>query len=708
MSFLHTWALIIGGTALAGPVVVHLLTRPRPMTMPLSTLRFVRDAIRQRRARHRLRDFLILALRTAAVLLLALAVARPELGKRPLVSGREDGNAIRVVVLDVSQSMAATDGGIAAIERARTIAGRHLRYRPGLRVNLVLASAVPRPVFDQPSTNFQALQTELADCRVLPERIDVGRTLEEAGRLLAPGAADDGLRRELVVVSDFQRSNWAKADFGGFPRGVQIQLESVAPAKTPSNLAILRATARAAGAHGRQIQLEIEVGNFSTASATATIEATIGDSTWREEVTCAAGRRTVVGDQLELRRLGWQPGQAALVGVEDCLAADNSRPFVVRVRTPPVYALITRQAPNERPSSSHYLECALLPEAGRKEDDSGRLVRLDPSRVDATSLAPADVIAMDHPGKLSEESVKLLAGLLRRGRPIIYLACEPIDATNLKRLAEAAGTGLQMPVEFLPPPPGSARRDRFISSVARDNPVFSVFGDQLTTLTGSLRFAGGLDSRRLEGSLGDDVLADYNDGAACLVFTSSDAGSLAVLNVDLAASNLPKSPALVPLLEELVRMMVNRRGSDREAYCGEPLVARLPAEAGSASELQITGPTGGRDESGEVSCGELVESPTGVVWRWAAPDRPGVYQCCSNDDNADVTYALAVNMPSEESELEPLPADVLVNRLATGQDVYFHGATDESRSRDDTWKWLVVACAICMLGEVLALAGFRT
>mgnify|MGYP000692485023 CR=1 FL=1 len=57
------------------PVLVHLLTRPRPMRLPLSTLRFIREAVRERRARHRLRDLIILGLRTLAVLLAALAIA---------------------------------------------------------------------------------------------------------------------------------------------------------------------------------------------------------------------------------------------------------------------------------------------------------------------------------------------------------------------------------------------------------------------------------------------------------------------------------------------------------------------------------------------------------------------------------------------------------------------------------------------------------
>ncbi len=78
MSVLHPWAIGLGAAAVLLPVLIHFLTRPRPVRMPLSTLRFVREAIRQQRSRHRLRDWLILALRTLAVACLAFALARPQ------------------------------------------------------------------------------------------------------------------------------------------------------------------------------------------------------------------------------------------------------------------------------------------------------------------------------------------------------------------------------------------------------------------------------------------------------------------------------------------------------------------------------------------------------------------------------------------------------------------------------------------------------
>ncbi len=62
MSFLSPFTFWLAIGAAAVPVAVHFLTRPRPVRLPLSTIRFVQEAVKQRRTRNRLRDALILAL----------------------------------------------------------------------------------------------------------------------------------------------------------------------------------------------------------------------------------------------------------------------------------------------------------------------------------------------------------------------------------------------------------------------------------------------------------------------------------------------------------------------------------------------------------------------------------------------------------------------------------------------------------------------
>jgi hypothetical protein len=715
MTFLHPWALWLGAAAAAAPVIIHWLTRPRPVRRPLSTLRFVREAIREHRARHRLRDFVLLALRTAAIALLAFTLARPQWGSQPLVSDLTSGSAVRVVLVDVSQSMAAVVDGVEQLEQAKAVAAnRYLRYRPGLGVNLVLAGATPRAVFDSPSTNFEALREELSRCRALPERLDVKAALEAAGRMLAPSGPEDRRRRELVLISDFQRSNWTRADFSSVPADTQIELESTAPRDPPPNLAILDAEVSARGAQTDRAAVRIEVGNFTPQPRKVTVEVVLGDVTRRLEAVCPPppNPTTVLSGEMELRGEGWQWGEARLVGVEDALAADNTRPLAIEIRGRPTYHLVTREAAERRPSSSHFMECALAPEARRREEPRAAaasvgaplVVRSDPANLAAKSLAAADLIVLDHPGKLSDEAVEALAGLLRRGHPVLYVAAEWIDAANLKRLVQVAGSGLQMPVEFVPPPAGQSRRNLVLKSVRQDASPFRVFGDSLGAAVGSLRFAGGLGSRRLARGLADDVLATYNDGSASLVFTDSDAGALAVLNADLMASNIASSAAFVPLVGELVERMLGRNRRAGTAVCGEPLVARLPGEASPAAGLRIVGPGKRGEDASGGRFGELVEDAAGTVWHWAAPDQPGVYRI---QRDGKTLFAIAVQLPAEESDLRPFELELLKTRLASGHDVHYRAAA-EGQPSDDAWNWFAAACALCLLGELVGLLAFRT
>jgi hypothetical protein len=540
--------------------------------------------------------------------------------------------------------------------------------------------------------------------------VDAAGTLETAAQLLSSTrSGDEDVRRELVIVSDFQRGNWAKADFSALPQGVQIQLESAAPAQTLENLAILAATATAASGHDGGVRWEVELGNFTPAARTVTLEVVAGRSTRRHDVVCPPHGSITVSDHLDLPTVGWLSGRATLVGVEDALIADNARPFVVRVPRPPVYVLVTRQSSRERPSSSHFIECAIVPDVAQRQDNSARLLRLDSAEADATTLGSADVIVLDHPGKLEEETIGVLAGLLRRGRPIVYVAAEPADAINLRHLSQVAGGGLQLPVEFAPPPLGTSRRSRLLANVADENPVFAVFGDQLNTLISGLRFTGGLTSRRIEQGLPEDILATYDDGSAFLVVTASDAGALAVINADLVGANLPRSPSFVPMIEELVGQVVHRNRNDDVAYCGEPLVVRLQTSVETSTDLTIAGPElpgQGLDQQrlGQQRLGELVDEPTGVTWRWLDPDRLGVYRVCRGDETV---FAKAIGLAVEECSLASLPGEVLVDRLGAGCEIVYLTDSGQHNPSDDFWKWCVVACVLCMTAERLALIGFR-
>jgi hypothetical protein len=337
-----------------------------------------------------------------------------------------------------------------------------------------------------------------------------------------------------------------------------------------------------------------------------------------------------------------------------------------------------------------------------KDTAGGQLVtRLNPANLDTEVLASSDLIVLDHPGRLPLQVISQLAGLLRRGRGILYVAAEAADASNLQQLQEAMKDSMHLPVEFVPPAKTQARKNLFLTDMRREQSPFRLFGDDLASLTGPVRIFGGLETRNREGSLADDVLAQLSDRSAFLVAATSEHGALIVLNAELGLSNLTGSPLFVPMLGELVQRLLGSNQSAPEIATGKPFTVALPSEVDTINELQIVPPNPQSTENGS-----LVRESTGVIWKGEAAGPPGVYRISRR--NADV-FAMATAVPGSESDLRTLSADVFQDRLAAGRQIRFHTARNQTgEERDTLWSWLAVACVVCLMGEVLALKVLRT
>ena len=76
LSFLYPLFLIAAAAA-AVPIVLHLLRRKTDVVVDFPAVRLLHKTPVERQRRRRLRELILLALRVAALLLLALAFARP-------------------------------------------------------------------------------------------------------------------------------------------------------------------------------------------------------------------------------------------------------------------------------------------------------------------------------------------------------------------------------------------------------------------------------------------------------------------------------------------------------------------------------------------------------------------------------------------------------------------------------------------------------
>ena len=217
-----------------------------------------------------------------------------------------------------------------------------------------------------------------------------------------------------------------------------------------------------------------------------------------------------------------------------------------------------------------------------------------------------------------------------------------------------------------------------------DRPPFKVWGDSLAGVIRPLRFAGGLSSRRLETGLGDELLASFSDRSAAVVVSPCGAGSVAVLNIDLARSNVVSSPLLVTLLSELCEQLLSDRRRAGPFFSGEPATLFLPAGAGDPKTLSIEGPLAdsGTPVAGapDAAAGKLLDEGDGLQWIMAAAGPPGAYRVTRG---GLPLAALATEIPPEESDLAPLPPDVLAGRLAGDRPVHYRSVQGR-RSRSTT------------------------
>jgi hypothetical protein len=192
IAFLQPLALL-GLMIAAVPPLLHLIGRKVPPIIPFPALRYLRETERKHSRRLRLRNLLIMLLRTLAIALIALAAGRPV--ARVDVGGGHAPTAV-AVVLDNSLSSGAIVGGRRVLDELADRAGAVLgRASSADHLWLVLADAVPRRVTIPEATSV------LDTVRPWPVYMDVSRAVRAASDAMV----DDPIpAREIVLISDMQ------------------------------------------------------------------------------------------------------------------------------------------------------------------------------------------------------------------------------------------------------------------------------------------------------------------------------------------------------------------------------------------------------------------------------------------------------------------------------------------------------------------------
>src|SRR5688572_16406299 len=200
MQFLAPLALI-AIAALAIPVLLHLTQREKKQIVRFPSLMFVRRIPYQSVRRRKLHNLLLLALRLAALALIILAFARPLIRGNDPQQAAGTGARELVVLVDTSYSMGFADRW----ERARAAAHAAIDgISAGDRASLVFfASGAEIALRSTPER--ERLRAAVAAAKPSAGSTRYAPALKVAGSILSESTLP---RREVVLISDFQRTGW--------------------------------------------------------------------------------------------------------------------------------------------------------------------------------------------------------------------------------------------------------------------------------------------------------------------------------------------------------------------------------------------------------------------------------------------------------------------------------------------------------------------
>jgi Aerotolerance regulator N-terminal len=697
ISFLNAgflWAL----PAVAIPLLIHFLSRRRMPEVPFPTVQFLRALEPREIRRIRLRELLLLILRTLAVLLLVLAFARPSLEPRGAVI---HAAAAVGILLDDSESMGALD------EQAR----------PRMEEARARARAIVEAARSGDETTL-AVSTSpgAATAARGGDRVRLGRWVDQRAPTALPARMAPALERlrrelgqsrlkarELYVISDFQRTNWDAAAIrelrAAAELGARIVLLPVVETRVANHGFVGADPELRPGPEGRGHELRARIENFADAPTER-----FAVRARRDETLIGVGDVSLKPDESRWISLSVESRPAregegdrvprvpvVLESDRDALPADDR--WYALLGAPARIRVLRIAEGRAGAPAPRYVPLALDPggdrSSGFEVEDAGpgALLGLSPSR--------SDVVILEDLASLSAEAAERVRAFHRGGGGVVVLLgphAEPQYYTSrlLPGLVDLALDGLERA------PAGSAFELR---ARMPGHPII----EGLTVSVGGLLTQARLSQIVRGHTLSPRAQVVVSTSGGLPVVVAAPGVSIFLGSSAEEWSDLAFSGAFVPLTRGLVQFAAHAAGAAEEAqpHVGERPVARLTQPPAGA--LTVRGP---EDYRGQAS---VEAEGTGFRAVADAPARvPGFYDFSAGDRTV---ATVAVNVDPVESDLAAASPDSLragaPERIALlpGQGALATHLRDTRRGRELSLSLLVLAGAL-LLGE-LALASAR-
>ena len=718
MSFLNGLFLLALPLALV-PLLIHLYRGRQRDVVLWGAMQFLEKAMTKGRSWQRLEELLLMFLRTAAVLAIVFALARPMV--RSSWWGSQ-GQRELVLLLDNSLSMARTVEDTSAADVLKDEATKFLDSLSSEdRVHVMLVAGGGQWLTAQ---SIVADRPGVARLKSLVEGVEPSQGKSDLLRCILSivhlESVEMSTSRRVVVFTDNQELSWqfdaeqswqqlgTTLSNAEIPTSVQI-IECVSPTAEIDNLAVTTIEAdREIVRPGEVIECRAEVTNLGTLSHEAGVVEWLID----DEVVSTSSLKALEGGETthvttEVRRSESGTYQLACrIEEGDQLALDQQDAVVVEVtdQIPVLFVLDSAQEYVEK-TTQEFVSAALGYEGlvPLEWHSVYQPTFISPKELAETDLAQYRAVVISDPVQLDDETLGELQGFVRDGGGLWLVLGDRVDRTDFNRSVYDDGDGLSpLPVEALFENQALGEESGRIHPPTREHPATAQLANttQLdideARIKNYWRFAHRSNDERSV-----KVLLETGDGSPLVIENYLGQGRVLVQSFPLGLgwSNLPQLKAFVVLISDWLDYLTAPSSARFNLAAGSPLVATLPlaADPDSVKVLNPAGtsvPLGGQ----ELDNGQLV--------RYWQTHLPGSYRVTYEENGVSKSLPFRVAREVSESRLKVI--DEPQRQLLTSSGLEFgteapltNSREEESTSLEPVWQSLLVGLIALLVLELI-------
>ncbi len=657
MSVFFLYPIFLYGLLAASlPILIHLLNRRKLKRIRFPAVRFILLSQKRIARSYRLRHWLLLALRTLAVVFLALLLANPifQIGAGLFAGG---GPVTLVVLLDNSLSMRWAgdgDGFKQAKEAARLLISG---LNEGDRAALIPTNFSGKEPFRLKGQK-EILLKEIDAIEIADGTANFAAALGKAYELLSEPAA----QKEIRLITDMGLTGWDQFSLSSLKQvdpSIPLKTLRVARKQLPLNGAIkeVRLGGQSVGAN-LPLQVEATVTNFGDGEIKELlVQLSIDGQNKEQKLTTVPPRgESTVSFQTRLAAPGAHFGQVTLKkeglagnpAVNFALDAQDKLKILV-VDGDPQTALVQ--------SETFFLSRALNP-AGEKDSSLFLPTVIIPEGLPAASLDSYQAVVLCNVASIPDVFLDKLRSFVQQGGGLLIFAGDRTQADSYNKLAHSSPPLL--PAELRERKLGAESSGEKIDKIDLSHPALQGFSDAIllesmksTRVWGYARTAGAGGAVLVALANGDPLLMERRVGAGRVMLMATSA--------DRDWNDLPVKTAYLPFVQALSGYLA---GGKRGAFdSGIPVgavkeISLPPAYVGKS--LRIIKPN--RQDAEVFLSGEKERAAA----RFEDNDKAGIYRLslpAGGEKESGAPQIYAVNPPFLESRLDEISARELAAKL---------------------------------------------